>query len=233
MKNAKGVIVGTDRAMEWLLPWWWKYYSLHNDFPVTFIDFGMSQKALRFCKERGLVIPCAMAGLKTYSEEIFKEEKGWPVDNIRDWRGVVFKKPFAMSFSPYDTTVWMDLDCEVCSSILPLFCLLSPESDFAITKHEGGQGIYCNSGVVVFKKGSSTLEAWKSFCLLEAQKFFADDVALTHLIVSKKVSITELPLKWNWLMHYGPNPFALICHWACEPGKEFIKKHEGFQAFKP
>ena len=48
-----GVVVGSDIGSEWMLEWWFNNYSKHNDFPVTFVDYGMSLEASRWCEERG------------------------------------------------------------------------------------------------------------------------------------------------------------------------------------
>src|SRR5271170_6983534 len=52
-EKACGILCGCDEEQEWLLPWWWDHYSAANNFPVTFIDFGMTEEGQRFCRERG------------------------------------------------------------------------------------------------------------------------------------------------------------------------------------
>ncbi len=52
----EGILIGCDRNQEWLLPWWWDHYSAHNAYPVAFADFGMSKKALAWCREKGKML---------------------------------------------------------------------------------------------------------------------------------------------------------------------------------
>ena len=229
-----GVIVGTDRELEWLLPWWWRYYSYHNSFPVTFIDFGMSKKALRWCKERGTIIAYpttapSSAPIAHPSKLIDDRFKRWcSQEDYSKWRHAVFKKPVAMTLSPYNTTVWIDIDCEICGSIANFFQILTDKSHFAVAKWPT-QNPHYNSGVVVFKKNTQVIQEWIDTCI--TQHAITDDWALTHLIQSEKLSITELPLEWNWFALWGRNPCAIITHWASSYGKQFIKKHNGFQEY--
>ena len=50
LKEGDGVIVGSDYSQEWLLPWWWENYTKHNRYPVTFVDFGLSQEPIELCR---------------------------------------------------------------------------------------------------------------------------------------------------------------------------------------
>ena len=52
----KGILVGCDSKQEWLLEWWYERYSAENQFPVTFADFGMSEKAKAWCARHGELI---------------------------------------------------------------------------------------------------------------------------------------------------------------------------------
>ena len=54
---SRGILVGSDKKSEWLLPIWWKHYSFHFTHPVAFVDFGLSENGKKFCKERGELIP--------------------------------------------------------------------------------------------------------------------------------------------------------------------------------
>lgn len=55
-KNDRGIIVGCDQGQEWLMSWWWSHYRKHNKYPVTFADFGLSDRARKWCSERGEVM---------------------------------------------------------------------------------------------------------------------------------------------------------------------------------
>lgn len=49
----RGVITGCSAKEEAFLPRWWEHFSKYNTCPVTFVDFGMSDEALSFCKAHG------------------------------------------------------------------------------------------------------------------------------------------------------------------------------------
>ena len=101
----QGIIVGCDKAQEWLLPWWWQHYSKLNSYPVAFADFGMTEKAIAWVSERGRYIKLpAAAPLKEVSPERpeFRER-------TQEKRGAWFKKPLACLYSPFPESLWIDL----------------------------------------------------------------------------------------------------------------------------
>lgn len=56
LEAPEGIIVGCDWKMQTMIPWWWKHYRKHNNHPVAFIDFGLSEAMHRFLKTKGRVI---------------------------------------------------------------------------------------------------------------------------------------------------------------------------------
>src|SRR3569832_1812642 len=108
----KGILVGSDSKTEWLLPRWWKYYSLYNDLPVAFVDFGMSSKMRHWCKKRGKIIDLKCP------KEFTSQKRSLPKDVAQAWQSIYkgdvwqareawFKKPLACLQTPFDMTVWM------------------------------------------------------------------------------------------------------------------------------
>ena len=55
-KRNQCILLGCDSNHEWMLPWWYKHYKAHNEYPVVFADFGMTKQSRRWCKVRGRVI---------------------------------------------------------------------------------------------------------------------------------------------------------------------------------
>jgi hypothetical protein len=51
----KGVLIACDEKLEWLLPWWWFHYQSYHQLPVAFVDFGMSNKAIDWCKKKEFI----------------------------------------------------------------------------------------------------------------------------------------------------------------------------------
>lgn len=239
----KGVLVGSDRLREWLLPWWWENYRRENNLPVTFADFGMSASARIWCEARGTVIdidPVPAAG----KEEVpLSERKKWEnsySDGVWDARPAWFQKPLAVRQCSYEIGLWLDLDCEVLGSLLPLY-EQDPSVDIALAREpERGQEallvegmrlpeeIVYNSGVIVFRKNSPIIERWAKESLLRSDAFVGDQNLLSRLIFLENYPVSELSPVYNWRMAYGLCVDPVIIHWVGW-GKEYIKKYGGLR----
>lgn len=237
--DSNGVIVGADQNQEWLLPWWWSHYHTHNNYPVTFVDLGMTSEARRWCAEKGelasLESPLQFvagkdeidrAQIKRW-EEVYGEIV-WPLRS--NW----FKKPLAMLCSPYERTVWMDLDCEVLGSIHDLFQQCHPESGLALAKEPKqesslllpGETLY-NSGVIAFTREAPPILQWAQNVFEDNHQFLGDQEILSRLIFTDQIKINELSADYNWRMSQGINLNAVIIHWVGTWGKLYIQKHGG------
>lgn len=231
----KGIIVGADQNLEWLLPWWWEKYSESNSLPVVFFDFGMSAEKKAWCAERGQVVDVDMQipdeylphWQDPYGESYKKARKAW------------FKKPIACFLSPFDHTIWIDLDCEVLDSLEPAFSFLE-EKEVAVTfgpidiipeglERAVKAGTVCNSGVVVFKKGSSIIEVWKERSLVEAASHWGDDCLLSDVLIDHRDKVSVLSDLYNWRISRGLPLHAKVIHWCGEWGKECIAKNGGLK----
>ncbi len=232
----RGIIIGADKNQEDLLPWWWRCYSKYNHYPVVFADFGLSPKMVRWCKERGEVAPVKLDSHAIYGPSRLSSKfvKRWAKEHGADYfqrRMEWFKKPFACQKSPFDLSLWLDVDCEVCQSLEPIFSSHDPSYDLAVVQAIGLRfsnrwRIY-NSGVILFKKKAPFLFQWADLCLRHNKKYAGDDNVLSHLIRSGKVIPQELPSRFNWMMNLGFHPDILIAHWICPWGKAYIRKHGG------
>lgn len=230
--NSQGVIVGATQDLEWLLPWWWMNYCLYNSYPVTFVDFGdMSETARSWCQQRGNLIKIdASDDFITPKEKIDPELVGlWESMHKGVWivRKVWFKKPLVMLKSPYQKTIWLDLDCQVRGSIAPIFELdlgeagmtLAPEfpesqaHNFKRQVTLEGEIVY-NSGVVVYTGDSPLMQEWAKQCMEQNHLFFGDQQLLMRIIFTQKPALTPMPILYNWLACSGINPQALILHWS-------------------
>jgi hypothetical protein len=244
----KGVLVATDQKEEWLLPWWWEAYSRFNAFPVTFVDWGMSEKAKEWCRARGTLISARV------DSTFFSEASPSPrIQNaievfraffLSDVRPYWFSKPVVMKDSTYETTLWLDLDCEVLAPLDALFEYASSPAGVGIARDtevsearnieigilNEGETLY-NSGVVVFRKDSPLIAEWAEVCLRDHHDFFGDQSVLSYLIRDRKYEIVELPDVYNWHMSRGFHFSAQIVHWVGTWGKTFIKQHGGLRPF--
>lgn len=235
-----GVIVGTSRRQEWLLPWWWMHYCLHNNFPVTFVDFGdLSDEAIKWCRERGRVIKLELSDeFMTGKEGIDpKQAAMWEKMQPNLWtlRFTWFKKPFAILLSPYKRTLWLDLDCQIRGSIHPLFELCENEGGFAIaaehppSQHlnlmrgiiKPGEVMY-NAGVLVVKKHSAILNEWIARAKDQNHLYCSDQQLLASILNSKKFIFTTLSPVYNWTADMAFKPEVIILHWWGDQGKKSI-----------
>lgn len=226
----KGILIASDSHTEWLLQWWWKYYSRYNDFPVAIVDFGMTKKMKKWCEQRGQVIPLLSPADFVISKHAISEEFSQQWEEIYKgdvWqpRQAWFKKPLAFLKTPFELTLWIDVDCEVLSSLMPLFDEWEEGIELALVR-ESNQRMEYNSGVVLFSKNASFLQDWARLCLRDNDKYMGDQNALTDLLLKNKIPLKELDPIYNWLMSQGYNVSAVIAHW-CAWGKEHIQKFGG------
>lgn len=234
-----GVIAGCDVAQEWLLEWWWERYHAGNAFPVTFVDLGLSEKAHRWCAERGevVVIDLDMSFVRSKQEidpDLVVLWDSW-VDRW-DSRKAWFKKPFALLHSPYETSIWLDLDCEVLSSIQALFSMVDRSFEVALARErrkdhlpKWHSDLVYNGGVIVFKHGSSIIEKWAQATLSRNQFFLGDDFLLSAIIREENLSIIELEEIYNWRIVKGVDLNAVIVHWV--GAKSFIRECGGIKPY--
>lgn len=226
-----GILVGADESQEWLLPWWWKNYRAENAFPVAFADFGMSEKAKAWCRERGALLDIEHLRVAAKEEINPLLVAEWEKTLSPFWhlRGAWFKKPLAFLKTPFEKTIWLDLDCEVLGSLAPLYdyvdsveMALAPVRDPEVVR----EFVTYNSGVVVFKKNAPILKKWAE---QESGRFLGDQDALSEVIFKERCGVAELPEIYNWRMCGGLRIDAVVLHWAAEWGKEYIRKHGGLR----
>lgn len=208
----RGVVVGCGSEQEWMLPWWWENYSKHNALPVLFIDMGFGEKAMtgrarEWCASKGTL------------GELHVPMEGW------------FQKPFALSQTVFEESVWTDVDVEIRGSLEPIFdqCKngLAAAGDpyYRFSKVP----VSVNSGVLAFKFGNKTISDWCSMILKEGKNYRDDQVILNVLAHRNPGSVGNLPREFNWLRLDGDaNPDAVCVHWTGGRGKEIVRaKMEG------
>jgi hypothetical protein len=237
----KGFLVASDQNLEWLLPWWWDRYSSFNSHPVCFVDFGMTKEAVLWCRDRGQVIavnePHVFSPLSEEKRQEFEKIYG---KSFCQSRQAWLKKPLACSLSPFEQTVWLDLDCEVLSQLTDMFDFLSPTKEMALCfgstsspaqwiQEAFDAGTVCNSGVIVFSKKSSLIAQWERMVKEQSEQYFGDECILSLLICRHLDKVSRLPEAYNWRMSRGVPLYAKIIHWNGEWGKQYIAKHGGLQ----
>jgi hypothetical protein len=229
-----GIIVGCDRYQEWLLPWWWSHYSVHNSYPVIFIDMGMSEEGVAWCQEKGACFSLSQDVFSSPKEKLspavrnsWEESHGTGIWKLRSaW----LKKPFALLHSPFAFTLWLDLDCQVVGELEPLFNTLFFGADLSLAQDPQipktllpGEIPY-NSGVLVFRKGAPILTQWIETMMELETQLPGDQDFLSRAIFLHQPLLFELPEIYNWLRHSGTNDKAIINHFSGGLGKIEILK---------
>lgn len=221
----KGVLVASDSHMEWLLPWWWARYSSSNTLPVVFIDFGMTADKLQWCRQRGKVISLVKGSYcKSFSKEA---EEIYGSSNFRI-REAWFKKPSACLLTPFEKALWLDLDCEVLGCLDSVFDFLIDGKELVIS-YDHEEKVVCNSGVIVFRKGSDLMQKWQKKALEESDRYLGDECILSTLLDDSLETVALLPELYNWRISRGIPVYAKIIHWKGEWGKQYIVKCGGLK----
>ncbi len=227
--------------MEWLLPWWWERYTEHNSFPVAFADFGLSACGRTFCRNRGTLLSiespllgkeridplAAQAWEELYGKTLWAARPSW------------FKKPFALAQTPFEHTLWLDLDCEVLG---PLDCLFDIDAEIALARETEGSidrarglgllkedEMLYNSGVILYKKGAQIIDKWAQAASKRSLEFVGDQQLLSRLFYEEQFTPHELEPIYNWRISGGLHISAVIIHWVGNWGKDFIRLHGGLK----
>ncbi len=229
-----GVITGISQNLEFMLPFWWWNYQLHNQHPLLFLDFGMSLKGKNWCKQRGLVsdpIPSDFVKKKESLDPLLIEQwqkiiLGDPLSARDEW----FKKPLGLLHSPFATGLWIDLDCEILSSLDHIFQLVEDTQKIAIRKDtknasaNNSQEIVYNSGVVGFPFQSQIISHWAEKTYTKNEEFMGDQDILSRVLYEIPDSLSELLPQDNMYFREEWNE-PRILHWLGYEGKiELIKK---------
>ena len=203
----KAFVTGCDSNNEWQLPWFFKNYKKHNDTPLVFADFGVSD------------IEAVKPHVHAVIDLTRIEEKGW------------FKKPKAIAHCPAKQKVWLDTDCEIRGNIGGIFGLLKPNmlnmvEDKPWAKRRGG--VQYNSGVVGVVGNPMILNMWAQW--IKEGDAVGDQETLTanlNPITSIKY-INPLPNEYNWLRlqienDNEPATDARVVHWTGQKGNDRIR----------
>lgn len=205
-------VTGCDRNYEWAIPWWYKNYIRHNkDYKLIFVNLGMSDKALNWCKTKGEILDIN-----------YNFHKAW------------FCKPVVLRSIPYEYGIWIDMDCEVRKSLNALITYSNYGFAVTIDKYAksfcGGMQNPVATGVVGCNKNNEILIEWEQKTLEASKDFRGDQEVLNHILKKRKMGrkrykdIAIMPKEMQWLRLDGDNKNAAIMHWTGPAGDEIIKK---------
>ncbi len=244
--NSCGVICGCDQKQEWLLPWFFEHYQKLNRFPITFFDFGMTDQGKNFCKTHGSYISLQEISNSSFNFNELPKEKIEELSSlchlpyVKESHSSWMKKPIACMSSPYERSIWIDLDCKIKINLGPLFDFIDQKVEIALAKNREFIGSslrlhgylypdeeHLNSGVIIFKKNSIAIQKWLE--LIQEKKFFkGDEEALSRAIYLNQIPYIELDPHYNYVFSEDGAQDAAIEHYCCCEGKMTIL-HQLFQ----
>ncbi len=217
-----GVLIGADMKRISLLGFWVDRFRQHNpDTPIAFADFGVNV----FWKAR----------LEALEIEVL--EVPW----LRD-RKITYSKPIAMQCSPFDATLWMDLDIETRKPINHLFEDAANGFYATLTPFHGRAAkitaprVPIAAGFVGHPKGCTVISRWVDYThalntegRLNTDNYSGDLMVLNELF-AKHIGwddLHEWPREYHWVRQWGPPPDSLqnevlMYHWSGDRGHETI-----------
>jgi len=223
-KKSQGILTGCDSHHEWMLKWWWNSYQKRNSYPVTFIDFGMTAAAKTWCETKGQVL------------SLNKNTAGPPPNCASSFalikRQTWLSKPQALQRTPYEQTIWIDIDAEVKKPLAPLFNLC-PEDTFALCPElffreeaEKNAGLIpkeaksFNTGVIVYPVNAPILSLWAAAA--KQTTALGDQDLLSRLIYEKKIDVSLLPPTFNRIHPAVGESHDVIYHYASQMGQSTL-----------
>jgi len=224
--KTEGILTGCDEPHEWMLKIWWHYYSQTNTYPVAFCDFGMSKSARIWCEKRGTVIdpqvPKNIPVPKTdVDPKLWTEWERVYTDIIWTSREVWFQKPYAITQSPFEKTIWLDLDTFVIKPLIPLMDA-SDESGIAMCRCYD-RSIF-NSGVISFQTKLPLIQEWANTTTSTTHQFIGDQDVLNHLIQTQNFPVKDMPTIFNRRFQHGITDDTFIIHFSGAFKKEMFEK---------
>lgn len=213
-KLNRAFLTGCDKNTEWMLDWFVKNYKKHNDTPLIFANFGVSEQ-----KQSEL----ALYGFADIIDMPVQKGKGW------------FYKPRAMieASKLSNEVCWLDTDIHILGDMSGIFdyvennklCMVE---DKPWSARRGEK--WHNSGVVAFRGVPDILALWEKE---SSNNPSVGDQEILHEMVrstpmERMMNISDAPNKYNWLrlqiMDGQDSPNKLAMHWTGPKGKLQIQR---------
>lgn len=235
-----GVLTGCDQNHEWLLKSWYAHFSKHSDLNVTFVDFGMSTSARIWCSKRGELLDMRSTPSWITPKEAIpeKQQKKWEklyASTVWASRRCWLLKPIALAKTPYERSIWIDLDCVIRAPLTELIdkatfgdgfaCAQEVDRGAKLSRSLGAikpswQGY--NSGVVAFRKECPILAKWVDITKKENHLHMGDSDTLNHTLNESNFTFYQLPDKFNRRPVDGILEDTVIAHYVCTGGKHAL-----------
>lgn len=204
------LILGADEKFAWMLPWWVANYERHNQYPVVFVDYGLSPKSREFCRQHGSLVD---------------------LPPTPDYPNAWFYKPHLLTLPRISgKLIAIDLDTEIKGDLKPIFdAITSPDRLYAVPDVLTPRGFehckpFFNGGVIASYSGSHAALTWRDWTEAKWSKYRDDQRILSELHHSYPASVASLPAQFNRLrLDRNREPDDLIHHWTGPKGKAIIR----------
>jgi hypothetical protein len=210
---SRAFLTGCDSNHEWMLEWFMKHYRKHNNTPIVFVDFGISENM------RG---DLALMGFSDVITVPTQQSKGW------------FYKPAALQqcTQHYDEVFWIDTDIHVQGDMSPVFNYLE-DNKLCMCEDRGWSARrgekWHNSGLVGVRGNPKILQDWVNNC--RSAKQVGDQEVLHEMVrespMQRMLAISDCPTKYNHLrldVLDGRGGEIVGMHWTGFKGKLQIEK---------
>lgn len=232
-----GILSLANSNYEWLIPWWFQSIRKFSSLPIHIIDIGLSSSMKNWCDRHltreELILENAPFPKEKIDPLLQKKWETLYFGSVWDSRPAWFAKPTALLFSPFTSTLFLDLDCEVRGGLEDLFskfpsfaiCKEPPLSHKIALEHEiiqKGDSIY-NSGVVIFPKDSPIVKKWAALSYECSGQYMGDQDLLSSILMQEKgLKWARLPQKYNCRPQSKMAKEAVIVHHVGLGGKRDI-----------
>lgn len=237
IKEKKGALVAFNKTMQPLLLWWYKSLRKYSSLPIAFVGLGISENVKKWCKDHGYFFDSEkyVSFFKKKQVPAKQKEKWFQFlkEDVTDIRPYWFTKPIAMMQTPFEKTLYLDIDCEIKASIDEIFFYSDKKNEIALCKDlyeiisqkdKNQKEILFNSGVIIYKNKSEIIEKWAKLSLECYNNFLGDQDLLSHIIHKYKYNPKILPIFWNWHVALKEDKKIKIRHWGGSSKIKLLEK---------
>ena len=205
---------------------------------MAFADFGLSKEKKKWCRARGELFPVHTPPFFVkdridVGDALAEEWESRCADTFWESREAWFKKPHACAHSPFELTLWMDLDCEITGSLEGIWAAFNEASGVLLAKDQGvpdqTYSIY-NSGVIAFRKNHPLILEWARQSIDRNGSFRGDQDLLSLIIAERQIPVGELPPIYNWSIGFGMRKDIVVYHWLGAAAKSVLRDQFALEA---